>query len=149
MLACSACNSNYKRSEFPLDSNGRPLLIDPVNEEPRQHIALSPGTGRYTDLSPKGWESIRVYGLNRGILAQGRRDAWISVQIHIIHYGKEYSGGNINEAQRIKHVICRFPHASVFILLLDIVDSPASNLFLKPECIRTIRQYPEIRDWMS
>ena len=148
LLACSTCNSNYKRSEFPLDTEERPLLIDPVKEDPRQHIALSPSTGLYTNLTLKGSESIRVYCLNRSILVQGRHDAFVSVQVHIIHYGNQCLNGNMDEAQRIQSAICRFPHAGVFIAVLDIVDNPVSNLFLMQECIQTVHQYPEIRDWL-
>jgi len=36
LLACSCCNSNHKREQFPLDEAGAPLLIDPTTEDPRE-----------------------------------------------------------------------------------------------------------------
>lgn len=45
LLACSTCNSNYKRDEFPRDAAGRRLLIDPTRDDPRKPLALSPRTG--------------------------------------------------------------------------------------------------------
>lgn len=149
LLACSSCNSNSKRTEFPLDRSGQPLLINPLEEEPRHHIAFSPSTGKYSELTDKGHESIRIYGLNRNILIIGRCDAWTSTKIHIIYYGHHLANGNLEEAQRIKGVICRFPHSSVFIELLDMIDSPDAELFgIEPECIETIHQYPEIKSWL-
>ncbi len=147
LYACSACNSNYKRSEFPLDSSGQPQLLNPVEEDPRLHIRLSPSTGRYSDISVKGSESIRIFGLNRGLLVRGRRDTWKSVQILISHYGKRRLAENAVEAESIKKIICRFPHSGVLVTLLNVADSPAAASLLMPECIQTISQFPEIRDW--
>jgi uncharacterized protein (TIGR02646 family) len=149
LLACSSCNSNYKRTEFPLDSSDQPLLINPVEEEPRHHIAFSPSTGKYSKLTDKGFESIRVYGLNRNNLTLGRRDAWVSTQVHIIQYGRCRDNGNLEKSQRIEEVICRFPHSSVIIELLDIIDSPDVELWIDTECVQTVRQYPEIRNWLA
>lgn len=150
LLACSSCNSNYKRTEFPLDASSQPLLINPLEEEPRHHIAFSPTTGKYFELTDKGHESIRVYGLNRNILTMGRYYAWSSTKIHIIYYGHYCDNGNLEKAQLIKEVICSFPHSCVFIELLDIIDSPDAELFgIEPECIRTVLKYPEIRNWLK
>ncbi|MCP4153011.1 MAG: hypothetical protein GY757_35085 [bacterium] len=149
LIACSACNSNYKRTQFPLDEQRQPLLIDPTKEDPSLHIALSPSTGRYVNITDKGMESIRVYGLNRSILVLGRSDALVSVQVLIIRYGEHRQNGNMDKARHMRKVVCRFPHASVFIVILNIADSPVSTDILDPDCIRTLQQYPEIRDWMS
>jgi len=146
LLACSACNSNFKRTQFPL-KDGHPLLINPVEEEPRHHIGFSPSTGRYAELTDKGAESIRVYGLNRNILADGRRDAWLSTQVHIIYYGHYRDKGDLEASRRIKEVIYRFPHSSVFIELINLIDNPDAESWIDPECIQTVRKYPEIRTW--
>ena len=66
LLACSACNSNHKRDRFPR-KNGRPLLINPVEEDPINHLALSP-KGKYVPITPEGEHSITVFGLDRGVL---------------------------------------------------------------------------------
>jgi hypothetical protein len=34
LAACRACNSNYKRSEFPRSADGEELLIDPARTDP-------------------------------------------------------------------------------------------------------------------
>lgn len=46
LLACAHCNSNRKRSVFPLDRAGLPLFVDPTAEDPLEHLALLPTSGR-------------------------------------------------------------------------------------------------------
>ena len=62
VLACSCCNSNYKREQFPWDAAGAPLLIDPTAQDPREHLRLSVRTGKYVAKTPKGEKSIDVFG---------------------------------------------------------------------------------------
>lgn len=76
LLACSHCNSNEKRTLFPLDEHGQSLLIDPTVDDPSEHLLLSPTTGRFGHLTRKGEESIKVFGLSRETLETGRKDAW-------------------------------------------------------------------------
>lgn len=78
MLACSLCNSHYKRHLFPYDEEGRALLVDPTVEEPLNHLHLVRGTGQYIALSPQGEASIDVFRLNRGSLVKGRLDAYVT-----------------------------------------------------------------------
>ncbi|WP_434299710.1 retron system putative HNH endonuclease [Corallococcus exiguus] len=54
LWACSHCNSNEKRTAFPLDTKGQPLLIDPTNEDPLTFLTYSPATGRFQPKSKKG-----------------------------------------------------------------------------------------------
>lgn len=75
VLACSVCNSHHKRNLFPLDEHGQPLLIDPTSEDPFDHLMLSLSVGEYRALTPKGHETIRVFGLNRALLVRGRQQA--------------------------------------------------------------------------
>ncbi len=76
LLACSNCNSNYKRSLFPVDGLGVPLLINPMEDDPMHHLDLSLTTGKFVAATPKGLKSIEVFRLDRQVLETGRRDAW-------------------------------------------------------------------------
>jgi hypothetical protein len=76
LLACSYCNSNAKRDLFPRDELGSSLLIDPTRDDPAEHLRLILRTGVYRPLTPKGTESIRVFGLNRADLTRGREVAF-------------------------------------------------------------------------
>jgi uncharacterized protein (TIGR02646 family) len=77
LLACSHCNSNEKRQQFPLDAAGNALLVDPVIDEPTEHLVLVPETGRLVPMTERGTATEKVFGLNRNeVLESGRRDAW-------------------------------------------------------------------------
>ncbi|MBK7758736.1 MAG: hypothetical protein IPI35_20530 [Deltaproteobacteria bacterium] len=64
LLACSYCNSNLKRNQFPRDAAGQPELLDPTVDEPAEHLFFLPGNGRFLAIGPKGHQSIAVFGLN-------------------------------------------------------------------------------------
>lgn len=148
LWACAVCNSNHKRDQFPLDSSGQPLLVNPVDEEPRDHLELSPGTGKYVGLTLKGEQSIRVFGLWRRKLERSRRDAWLSVQLHVMAYAVDREGGEHRSAREMRRVLCRSPHASVFLTLLRMLGTDEAKLFIRPACIAAIEAYPEIRTWI-
>jgi hypothetical protein len=72
LLACSFCNSNQKNRKYPVDAEGACLLVDPTAEDPADHLTLRLSVGTYDPLSPKGEETIQVFGLNRSELVKGR-----------------------------------------------------------------------------
>ncbi len=150
LAACSGCNSNYKRSEFPVDGNGQSLLVDPTAEDPSVHLAFSPTTGRYVavDNSPKGVESIRVFGLNRQTLASARQDAWELLQLIIAEYAEATSQGDSRRAARMREIACRQPFAGVLAALLRYAASDLRQL-VGLRCRQAIAQYPEIASWVS
>ncbi|CAN5922072.1 HNH endonuclease [soil metagenome] len=109
LLACSHCNSNEKRAEFPLDPSGSALLIDPASEDPVVHLVLVPETGRLEPVSPRGSESERVFGLNRrDELTAGRTDTWTQLERLVRDVGAAHARGDrpsvlrlIGEAKRL------------------------------------------------
>lgn len=147
LWACAVCNSNHKRDQFPTDERGQPLLINPADDEPSDHLGFSSRTGQYVGLTLKGTESIRVFGLDRWVLEQGRRDAWPSVQSHIVHYARNYEDDS-EAALEMQRVLCRSPYVGVFVALLRVVDSEDARLFVKPACLDAIAAHPEIRGWI-
>lgn len=76
LLACSFCNSNAKRDEYPVDADGVCLLVDPTAEDPGDHLFLMLRSGEYGHHTDKGKHTIRVFGLNRPDLVMGRKDAF-------------------------------------------------------------------------
>ncbi|KOV68492.1 hypothetical protein ADK64_07690 [Streptomyces sp. MMG1121] len=73
LLACSYCNSNVKREEYPCDEEtGECLLLDPSTDDPASHLALLPASGTYEGLTAKGRKTIVVFDLNREVLRRGR-----------------------------------------------------------------------------
>lgn len=150
LWACSVCNSNYKRSEFPVDEHGDPLLINPVEEDPSAHLAFSPQDGKYVPLTRKGEKSIRVFGLGRSWLETRRRDAWLSVQLHIVEYARACRCDDLPWALEVQRTLCRLPHASLLVELLRMIELPgANNLVTRilPDCLAALEECPEILSW--
>jgi uncharacterized protein (TIGR02646 family) len=67
LLCCTECG-RIKNTQFPLDSQSQPLLIDPTREDPWTYLDFEPVTGNLVarfDLSTQGWmakgeETVRV-----------------------------------------------------------------------------------------
>lgn len=147
LLACSACNSNHKRERFPR-KNGKPLLINPLDDDPSEHIALSPQTGNFDDLTERGAASIDILGLNRRTLTECRRNSWISVQLHIDAYAEACTENDASRASEIRQVLTRAPHASVLESLLRIAESAVAESYIHAKCLRALSAHPEIKTWL-
>lgn len=80
LLACSHCNSNEKREQYPLTADGTCLLIDPTAEDPADHLVLLLRSGVYDHRTDKGEATIEVFGLNRPDLIVGRKDAFFTAR---------------------------------------------------------------------
>ena len=154
LLACSCCNSNHKREQFPLDAAGAPLLIDPTVEDPRAHLVLSVRTGKYRPRtrggqeSPKGQKSIEVFGLGRDLLEKGRQDAWNTLPALLLRYDDLCVQGDWARAVETQRTLCRFPFASVFVWFLDIASAPYAATFIDQRCLAVLDKYPDIKGWL-
>jgi uncharacterized protein (TIGR02646 family) len=148
LLACSGCNSNYKRDQFPLDEAGRPLLIEPTTEDPREHLDLSSKTGRFEARTIKGQKSIEVFGLSRDALEKGRKSAWRIISLLLLHYGEACSRNDSRTALCIQQDLCQYPFASVFVWLLDVAARPDAATFIDERCLAVLDEYPDIKGWL-
>jgi uncharacterized protein (TIGR02646 family) len=149
LLACSACNSNFKRNEFPCNTSGEAHLIDPTAEDPAVLLTFSPSTGRYEAVpgSSKAAESLRVFGINRPMLETARRDAWQLFQVAIVAYRAAMANNDIERAIRLAGIVQRQPLAGVLRAL--ITSSGEANLdLIHPECRSALAERPEIRGWL-
>jgi uncharacterized protein (TIGR02646 family) len=146
LWACSHCNSNQKRTVFPR-SRGKPLLIDPTAEDPLDHLVLSPSTGKFAPISEKGTKSCQVFGLNRGTLETGRKNAWVALQSLLPSYAKCVQEGDQKEAERLRYVVTQHPFSSVLVTLLRIATGPDATL-IRPECRSALQAHPEIQKWV-
>lgn len=146
LIACSECNSNYKRDKFPLDTTGQPLLLNPTEEDPLDHLSFSPSTGRFEAVSPKGDPSIQVFGLNRVILTKGRFNAWTALEQLLIRYARLRDVDD-PAADRTETTIREHPFSGVLAALLRIAESPAADLLVSAEFLQAIQSHPEILSW--
>lgn len=138
-LACSHCNSNAKRSEFPVSAGGQRELIDPVEDDPLTHLYFSPTTGRYVGRDQRGRESIRVFALNRQVCVDGRRNAWVALEALVILYAQEPA-----RRAEILRTVTRFPFQGVRMHLQTVMSSRERERILRVEVIEALRDHPEL-----
>ncbi len=124
-------------------------MIDPTKDDPRDHIRLTPKTGKLIEVSRKGGESIRIYGLTRPNLEKGRRSAWLSVEALIVQYAGARAVGDETYAGEIKNVLCHFDFSGVFKWLLYISDTEDAHLIIRPDCLAAITLHPDMKEWIS
>lgn len=146
LLACSRCNSNYKRDHFPVNDEGWPLLIKPTHEDPADYIEYSPTTGMWIDIDSYGVgaQSRRVFGLDRATLVRGRRAAWQSYQAYVIRYDRLRQQGRDTEAQRYLEGLVDLPFSSLMTTIVRFAADPQRRGALAPELVAALARRPEI-----
>ena len=142
-LACSHCNSNLKRAEFPVDPNGDSLLINPVIDDPRDHIVFTPSTGRFIAQDSKGEESIKVFGLQRQICVDGRRNAWTGALALVRDFVTQTDGGSVDSANACLRTLQENPFRAVYRELC--ILALRSNLLVPADVAKAICSRPELR----
>lgn len=148
LWACAPCNSHHKRTQFPRDARGAPLMINPAEEDPREHLDFSPATGKYVARTPKGDATISVLAFDRrSNLDQARRDAWRGVQALIAAYAACCSRNDAAGATEMQRLICRHPFAAALLFLLDLLDTPRGSELVDQAVLVAIEAHPEIRTW--
>jgi hypothetical protein len=138
-LACSHCNSNQKRQEFPLMSGGSPALIDPCDDDPQNHLDFSPSTGRYEERDERGEHTIRVFGLNREVCVKGRRNAWVVLESIVVRYASEPE-----RREEFLRTIREYPFQGVRRHLRQFMESPNRDLLLPVVVVESLTSYPEL-----
>jgi hypothetical protein len=88
--SCTICNRSYKRNRFPIagvrafkpgkEKDEKPLLLNPLIDNPGKHFKLDPEVGILAGLTPKGEMCIEVLGLNREELVEERIDAYFALE---------------------------------------------------------------------
>jgi uncharacterized protein (TIGR02646 family) len=135
LFACSHCNSNLKRQQFPLLSK-KPLLLDPSSDDPRSHLAFLPSSGELASIGAKGQPSIDVFALNDARaprkLPQARKAAFLKLQLLIEEYEKCIAAGDTASADLAKQTIQDEPFPVVLGWLVAIAQGPAAASLLRP-----------------
>jgi hypothetical protein len=148
LLACSHCNSNLKRTQFPLDDSGAPRLIDPTRDEPAKHLMFLPSNGEFDACGPKGEDTILVFGLNDDApprrLPTGRRDALVCLTALLIEYDRRVEKGRGHAD--IKDVMLRHPFGSVLQWLVQTAGMPGAEAVLGPDIFALVQTH-ELHGW--
>ncbi|MEU0069738.1 HNH endonuclease [Streptomyces sp. NPDC006332] len=147
LLACTICNSHFKRGEFPRDEHdGSPLLLDPTGDEPLHHLHLNLAAGSYSELSARGAASIEVLGLNRPLLVKGRRDAYTRAVLFLGQWHRAWRSRDGRRAEEIVRLAWNQPLADVLASMFHQAAHPAAAaLFVGEEELLTFLTDPEVR----
>ncbi len=150
LLACTECNSNYKRTQFPLDEHGNPLLLDPTDpaDDPLDHLTFSPSTGLFDPQTDRGRASSKVCGLDRDDLARARRNAWTLLMEVLPRYSQHKAASRHAKAAVLETAVRQQPFSGVFAAFLRIAKGPAARVLIGEECLQILRDHPEIEGWL-
>ncbi|QIY56820.1 hypothetical protein HEP86_22695 [Streptomyces sp. RPA4-5] len=139
LLACSRCNSNFKREDYPCDEEtGECLLIDPSADDPADHLELLVAIGKYEGKTRKGKESIRVFGLNRKDLMEGRFDAYITSCDVLNSWHRKVLRGDLEGAARSAAALRREPFGDVLRALEKLGRLPYAAAALGDELAESV-----------
>jgi hypothetical protein len=146
LWACSYCNSNRKRTQFPMLGRNRPALIDPSSVDPAKHLRFLPSTGEYAALGPRGQRSIEVFGLNDMStprkLPRARKNAFDKLQLLLEDYDAELRAGQRDGARRIKQIIQDEPFSAVLgWLVLIATGTPPARKVLRAGIPALVRKH--------
>jgi hypothetical protein len=139
LLACSICNSHFKRDRYPIAGDGSPLLIDPTVEEPFDHLRLSLTAGAYHPVTDRGAATIEVCGLNRPVLTRGRVAARSTVERCVRMWDRARKIGDAELAAELVLTVHEQPFADVCQAMLRAARQPGAQLVLAPELVRLLR----------
>ncbi|MFI5911921.1 hypothetical protein [Dactylosporangium sp. NPDC051541] len=147
LLACSTCNSHQKRDQFPVDTDGRPLLIDPTLEDPFDHLFLSLSVGEYKALTAKGRLTIEVCGLNRFLLSRGRVQARRVVAMSLRDWKQAFDTGDADQMQVALQTVHEQPFADVCQAMLRQAITPGAEvLFEKAMDLLHLLRFEPLRE---
>lgn len=151
LWACSHCNSNQKRDQFPLLGGKRPALIDPCSVDPAKHLLFLPTTGEYEAIGPRGGKSIEIFALNDDApprkLPTARKQAFDKLQILLMEYDRCVRAKHVAKANDIKTIIQDEPFSAVLGFLLAIASGPrAGQRTLRPGVSALVRKH-RVRGW--
>lgn len=127
LLACETCNSVHKRDQFPRAADGAPLLIDPTAEDPADHLELTLAAGRYWARTDKGRETIEVLQLNRGVLVDGRVEAYLGISLWLAGWLHHAVTSQAQETARLQRLLRQQPVAEVFDAMLRQSEAPGAE----------------------
>ena len=144
LLACSHCNSNEKRAQFPVDGFGAPELIDPSVEDPFAHLAFIPETGLLSAVTPRGAATERIFGLNRREeLTTGRADTWSHLERIVAELGDVDDAPIVSQLVEQARRLCF--QAIVHHFVRD--GLAASPAFVKPHLSSVLKARPALWEW--
>jgi Pyruvate/2-oxoacid:ferredoxin oxidoreductase delta subunit len=142
ILACTICNSNCKRDKFTLDDTGRSMFLDPTTDDPFDHLRLAPSTGIYVGTTDRG-EYTATELLNRRLLPQGRKAAWLDAMDHVREYGDARDEGDSAEAIQRQFRLTQRPNLDAFYSLLRYSRADNATAIISDDVLAVLHNHEE------
>jgi uncharacterized protein (TIGR02646 family) len=136
LLVCSPCNSNYKRDWWECDEEtGEPLLIDPTQDDPFDHLLLNLRGGTYRGETDRGRTTIQVLGLNlpERRLVDGRKHAQLNIRTIVRDWGRARQQGDVEGERDALNVLQGQPFADVWQAMLRQAVLPGAAMIMNDE----------------
>jgi uncharacterized protein (TIGR02646 family) len=150
LWSCSICNTDFKGTQFPVDRNGVPLLINPTRDDPREHLSFAPRSGKLLGRTPRGAKTIEILGFDRrGNLDKTRSLAWSAVQRCLVSYDEARRASDMVRASEVERDLRKQQHASLLAMLIEVLEKPGGALLVtETRCSAILAAYPEVRGWV-
>lgn len=146
LLACGRCNSNHKRDQFPLDELGAPLLLDPTQDNPPDHLRFTPASGELHGRTPRGETSVTLFDLNgkmrAGSLPADRVRVWNHLQVLLRQWINADRAGHHQDAMVIREILSLEPFPFLWDYLVAQAHGPHAELVLGEDIAALLRQPP-------
>ncbi|MFI5865360.1 HNH endonuclease [Streptomyces sp. NPDC051546] len=144
LLACSHCNSNEKRDQYPCDPAGDCLLVNPTAEDPWDHLTLTLATGQYTGITAKGEETIRVFGLGRPTLERGRAKAYVRCKSMLRDWSVQLEKGKEGDAREVLESLMVQPFADVLYAMVRRLNDPGAAAIFGDDVVHALREIAQV-----
>lgn len=146
LWVCAACN-RQKNDAFD------DRLIEPTDDDPFDHLVLSPSTGRLTprDGSKRGEVTLCVLPrlASDQALTRGRHLAMRKLRSFLGEYADHQAAGRAERASEIREVVVAEPFSAVFAALLRTAAEPGARSVLGDDLMRVLASHPEIHGWLA
>jgi uncharacterized protein (TIGR02646 family) len=136
LLACSTCNSKYKRDLYPCDeTTGECLLIDPTVDNPADHLRFLLGEGIIEGKTPKGWITIETLRLDRSELRKGRKAIYRSCRLWLVDWHRYLLAGDLDAAAERADALRSDELGHVLNALVELSRRPHAALALRDSAL--------------
>jgi hypothetical protein len=146
LLACSKCNSEFKRDRFPRAEDGSPLLVDPTSDDPADHLHLVLAVGEYRALTDRGGATIDVLDLNRAVLVSGRRRVYWTTTKCLTAFHSAMEAGAVQDEEELRQMLWEQPLGDVIAAMLRQAEAPgARDIFADDLHTLALLRNPKLR----
>lgn len=142
-LSCDVCNRR-KREQF-LEPVTRARPLSPCEDRPPVHLELLP-SGAIAHRTARGDWTVRLLGLMRSALVEGRRDKWLVLRILVPEYARLRREGD-DDADDYAQAILRGRFRSVLRELVSAARSPDGDDLGLTAVAAALEARPEITEW--